>query len=569
MAGYSKAFDYFVVIALFAGSFLGGWIASLGRTRSLSDPIAPVLAERHLGWLITLTASGVLFAIYFAAHDHPYHEMDFFHEGEHLSPASELLANRKAYGEVFFLHGLGIDGGLDALVLGNPPSPRRVRLFQSVLDAGTIALLAPIAAELLVTPLGFVLALVLSFCALGAGQVAVFPYFRLAPLLFCLWLILRYQRRGHRLELLASAAVAGAGLLWSLEVGLYSLGGLVCWLVLRRVLKVEAVSGRTAASVGATALAVPLLILLIIRADIGQFVVDSFIILPSSIDAVWSLPAPSLSALQAVRSPLKWIDSEAARYYFPPVLYGLLLAWGVSDVRAGRLRRADALMAVALFSFIAFRTAAGRSGWSHTRFGVPFLGIALAAYVLEPLIARLRFRERRAFAVAALLFTSAFVFIFVEISENAMGLTRSLRGRGDRLQPAPGSVLIPLPRAAELYTYAENASDLAALAAFDRSFASGQPILVFSGEKALYYLLARPSATRVQDIPMLSAPRLRDEALLQLRNNPPAYVIMKGLPHLDNFDGVSNERRVPEIVEWIKENYPNRKRVGRFDIALR
>lgn len=572
IARYPKSHDYFTIIVLFAASFLGGWGAIVLARRtaemSLQSPSdATVLAQRS-GWRMrTCAAFVLLFAMYFLAHEHPYHEMDFFHEGEHLSPASELRAGKKPYSEVFFLHGLAIDGGLDALFLGESPSPLAIRRIEAFLNAATIALLAPIAAELVVTPLGFGLALLFGVCALGAGQVAVFPYFRLAPLLLTFWFALRYARRDRSSDLLICALVALTGLLWSLEVGLYSVAGLCGWLIVRRILGVATMSARRAAMVGSAAM-VPFMILILAGADVRRFVRDSFLIIPSSIDAVWSLPAPPLPELSSLPT-LNWIDSESARYYLPPVFYGALLALAFRHRRQGRLRSADCLALVAIFSLIAFRTAAGRAGWSHTRFGVPFLGVALAAYLVEPFLVALWRREKRVFSAVLLIVVAVPLFLFLEVPENAAAWSGFVKTRQSRLRPGPGMVTIPLARASELYTYPQNARDLTALSAFDQQFPPHLPILVFSGEKALYYLLDRRSATRVQDMPMLSVPSLQSEALAQMRANPPAYVVMKGLPALDNFDGVTNSVRAPEIAGWILANYPLEVTVGRFVIATR
>ena len=40
------------------------------------------------------------------------------------------------------------------------------------------------------------------------------------------------------------------------------------------------------------------------------------------------------------------------------------------------------LAVVAIASLFAFRSAAGRCGWSHTRYGVPFVGLAFVAFVI-------------------------------------------------------------------------------------------------------------------------------------------------------------------------------------------
>src|SRR4029077_14923475 len=270
-------------------------------------------------------------------HDHPYALLEPFHEGEHLTPGFLFRGGERPYGDVFVLHGLAVDGGVDALVLGDPPSPRRVRRLETILNAATLALLVPIAAEITATTAGAATAALIGLCAIAAGQVTLFPFFRLAPILLASWPLLRYVRTRSAGLLVIASVASSLGVLWSLDTGLYAFAATV---VVILVLRPRAIV------IPLIALALPLLILLAVRADLHRFFVDSFITIPRSIDAIWSRPAP-----------VGW-SCETARYYIPPVFFGWLLA--------SAIRQRDARMAiVAIFSVVAFRTAAGRCSWSH------------------------------------------------------------------------------------------------------------------------------------------------------------------------------------------------------------
>ena len=466
-------------------------------------------------------------------HDHPYAVLEPFHEGEHLTPGFLFRSGERPYRDVFVLHGLAVDGGLDALVLGDPPSPRRVRRLETFLNAATLALLVPIAAEITATTAGAATAALIGLCAIAAGQVALFPFFRLAPVFLASWALLRYVR-SRSLHLLVMASVASsAGLLWSLDTGLYALAAtIVVILVLRpRAIVIPLI-----------ALALPLLILLVVRADLHTFVVDSFIAIPRSIDAIWSRPAP-----------VGW-SWETARYYVPPIFFGWLLA--------SAIRGRDARMAiVAIFSIVAFRTAAGRCSWSHTRYGIPLLGVAIVAFALEPLL----LARRR--VVAVLL--AIVLFVYAEVAPNVTAAAKFVAGWRAR-QSHAGLVSYPLATGRGAYTTRENASDLAALnGLLDATAPPGAPILDVSNERALYYLLQRRPPTRCADIPMLSAPPLLSEAMQQLEANPPACVIVEGLNVLDQFDGLPNRVRVPALFAWIDAHYPRRIRTGRYLVATR
>ncbi len=484
---------------------------------------------------MTLGLALLVFLTMLFVHDHPYAHMDPFHEGEHLTPGFLLKSGARPYGEVFVLHGLAADGGLDALVLGDPPSPRRVRRLQTFLDAATLALLVPIAAEVTATSAGLIAAIIASLCASAALCVPVFPYYRLAPVLLATLGLLRYARSGRAAPLFLAFASATLGLLWSLDTGTYTLAGTAIVVAILR-------PGKRVFAVAAIAALLPIGVLLLARADLRQFFVDSFVIIPNAIDAVWSLPAPEP------------FTAAGARYYLPPAFYGFLLAlaW----------KRRDPRMAIiAVLSILLFRTASGRVSWSHTRFATPLLGIALVAFTIEPL---LRARKR----VAAVLFVIPLVF-YLEIAQNFVAGAKLLAGWRAR-QRHDGLVAYPLATGKGIYTTQQNATELAALnGAIEALGPRDGTILDFANERALYYLLQRKPPLRCFDIPMLSAPPLLSEAMAQLNANPPLAVIVGGDPNLAAFDGVSNRDRVPDLAAWIDANYPNRQQIGRFTLATR
>ncbi|HET8773470.1 MAG TPA: hypothetical protein VFP80_06755, partial [Thermoanaerobaculia bacterium] len=440
-------------------------------------------------------------------------------EGEHLTPARLMLDGARPFGDVFLLHGLGADGGLDALVGGSPLFTRRL---QTVLDAATLALLVPIAAQVTSTLWGMLAAVALSLCGAAALWVPVFPYYRLAPILLAALFLLR-----KRPFLALSSATLGV--LWSLDTGTYALAGTVIALAIQNVGPRPTFK---TAMLAAVAVALPFVVLLAVRADIVRFVQDSFLIIPKAIDAVWSLPAPKVFSLAGLR------------YYLPPVFYGLLLAlaWKRRDPR---------ILILAVLSIVLFRTAAGRVSWSHTRFATPLLGIAFVAFVLEPL------RNRIAVAILAL---SA--VLYFEVPQNVMAGAKLAAGWPQR-QNHDGLV-----RALGIYTSEDNATQLLTLKNYVDSLGPG-PILDFTNERALYFLLGRKPAARCFDIPMLSAYPLLNEAMLQLQEHPPIAVILGGDPNVAVFDGVTNADRVPELARWIDVTYPNRTQIGRFLVATR
>lgn len=540
---YPKGWDYAVVALIVSLSAIGGW---LGGARATSPAASSALeTERGRGrpraatWLLAFLV--FLFMIF--AHDQPYALMDMFHEGEHLTPAFVMREGGRPFGDIFLLHGLGADGGLDALFMGDPPSPWRARRMYTILNAAAIALLVPVAAEVCATATGIWLGVLLSMAALGAGQAIGFPYYRLAPLLVATLAFLRYARTSRVGWLAAAFSASTLGVLWSLDTGMYAVGASAVIAALGLLAGRRLPTWREAAALaGATTLL--FVVLLIVRADLRQFLLDSFVIIPSAIDAIWSLPASRTPSL------------ETARYYGPLLFYGFLLAIAL---RAPRLQQRQ-IAVIAVFAIMLFRTAAGRVSWSHTRYAMPLIGIAAVAFVIEPLIRR----RRPWLAVAA-----ALPFLLVlEVSVNAVDGAQSV-WRWRSRQRHDGLVRYPLGTGKGLYTTQKNADELAALNGFIHALGPDARFLDFSGERALYYFLRRKPPLRCPDLNMLSNPALLAEAMGELTANPPACVIVAGDRILREFDGVPNEVRVPDLARWIEANYPRRVEIGRFSVAVR
>jgi len=544
IAKYPKGFDYFVVIALTLASAIGAFALSAHQplTTDNRQPTTP----RRATWIIT----AIVFITMFLIHDHPYAFMDMFHEGEHLSPASVMLDGGRPYRDVFFLHGFATDGGLDALVLGAKPSVKKTRRMQTLLDAAALAMLVPIAAEVMATTGGLIAAVMLTLCAIGAGEVPVFPYFRWLPLLIAVWALLAYARERRRFLLYIAAIASSLGILWSLDVGVCAVAAtaIVILIFTRRV-----------ALIAIAAIAAPLLVLLIARADLQHFVRDSFVIIPRSIDAIWSLPAKPLPSPSLLVHPIAlwdWLASESARYYLPPVFFGFLLALAI--------RKRDMRIAIiAIVSITLFRTAAGRCSWSHTRFALPLLGIAVVAFLFEPMLRR----PRNAWRVVAVLIAAIVGFRYFEIADNVTLGAKLLAGWPAR-QRHEGLVPYPMVRGRGIYTYPENATDLAALNDLVHRAGPG-PIFDLSGERALYYLLDRRPATRCPDVAMLSNPELSTEALRELNANPPVFVVLEGTKILGSLDGIANRDRIPAIAAWIDAHYRARVGAGRFVVGFK
>jgi hypothetical protein len=554
---YPKSWDYAVVALIVAGAFAGGCLAVWGALRRGALPVFASVPShpprRRRG--LTVALSLVVFVVMLFVHDHPHAPMDSFHEGEHLTPAWLMKTGERPYRDFYVFHGLTVDAGLGVLSLGDPPSFVRARRVRTVLDAAVVALLVPIAAEVTTTALGLAAGVLLSLCASAALWVPVFPYYRLAPALLATLGFLLYSRTSRVSALALALCASTLGVLWSLDVGLYAVACSAVLFVLFRVFRLDGDGPgvwRRWIACGLVAAVLPLVVLLLVRADLQRFFVDSFGVMPRAIDAVWGLPAPALKT------------ANGLRYFAPLVFYGFALALGVLAFRRGDRRSAIHIAVLVVVSLFLFRTAAGRAGWSHTRFAMPLLGIAVVAFVLEPLA-----RRRRIASGVAVLLLLAPLFLYFEVRENLVAgakLASEWRAR----QSTAGLVPYPTRSGRGGFTYPQNAQDLASLqATIDALGPKDAKIFDFSNERALYFLLQRKSPTRSLAVPMMSVPSILAETMAELNADPPVAVIVRGDPSIASFDGVSNDVRVPELLAWIDANYPTRTQIGRFTLATR
>ena len=546
ISAYPKGWDYAVIAMLVLGAAVGGVLALLGTSRS---EVLPPQRGSQKGVYWTMF---IVFVLMLFVHDHPYVLMDPFHEGEHLTAGDLLRKGERPYRDLYVFHGLITEAGIDALALGfgEQPSVLRVRRFRTVLDAATLALLVPISAEVAMTATGMIAGVFCSLCAIAALWLPVFPFYRLAPVLLAVLGLLRYARNGRASPLLLAFASATLGVLWSLDCGMFALAGTIGVAVLLRFLRIPGqLSWQRVVLLGLVALLLPLLVLVLLRAGVRQFVVDSFVIMPRAIDATWGLPAP------------RPFTAEGLRYFLPPVFYGFLLACAALAFRRRDVSRAAQLLIIATFSVLLFRTASGRVSWSHTRFAAPLLGIAVVAFVVEPLW----LAKKRVLMVAL----AIPLVWFLELGPNSMAGAKLLAGWPAR-QRHDGLVPYPTKAGRGIYASPDNAADLTSLKnAIDAMGPQEATILDFSNERALYYLLQRKPATRCMEMSMLSNETMLAEAMAQLNANPPLCVILSGYPEVAAFDGVANRDRVPELARWIDVNYPKRTQIGRFLVASR
>jgi hypothetical protein len=88
------------------------------------------------------------------------------------------------------------------------------------------------------------------------------------------------------------------------------------------------------------------------------------------------------------------------------------------------------------------------------------------------------------------------------------------------------------------------------------------PLFVYTQQPIYYYLTQRRNPTRFYITWFADPKPLEDEMLESLKQSQPKFIIYSSGTEWDAPDGAIMKDRTPEVENWIKENYPNEHKVG-------
>lgn len=483
--------------------------------------------------------------------------VDLFHRGETLGPASEYLRGEAPYREVFVLHGMLEDGLLDAFlmkVFGRDAqiSATRAEVLSSMM-APALWFLGLAATRNGVAALGFVF---LGFFTAADNQRGLFEIVIVALLLVAL-------QRGSRATAFLAAAFTALTLFFSLEIGLYSIGGSVISLVLVRKgwrLLPWWIGGFAAG-------AVPFLLYLSVHGSLAQFFTTSFVLVPRIIDPTWSLPFPDLVAPfrgdLTVRTFTDFFLGDRFRFILNPLVIGIALVLVIASMV--RRRSVDVpLLTLTAFALLTQRSALGRADFPHQYFSA-FLIAPLAVMLLVRLVSRLRDlwgsneSSRAAIlilaAVAAPLLAIAFWIpdLLNSRLDNAIGYRQRLLAAdwsdeaGRKVAERIGAIRHDI----------------------QKTLKPNDPMFDFSNQPALYFFADRPNPTRFFQVPILSPRELQREAIRDLEKTRTRLVLRRSPEDFDGFDGISNDARAAALSAYIDANYRFARSVRGVEFWLR
>jgi hypothetical protein len=537
-----------------------GALALTLRSDALIDP----RAVRNLTAFVILPI--LLYCLSYASTASLTQWIDLFHRGESLGPASDYLRGKVPYRDVFVLHGLLDDGQLDAWLM---------QLFGRNVD---IALARPVILGSFAVPALWFVGMAafdsipLSLLVILLGAVTTVDNERVFFEIAVLALLLGGWRKRSRILVALAGLVAAVTLFFSYDIGLYSIGGAVLFLIVapfltgsterdgrdaeRRDKVRESVRLVVCFVAGGIAGAAPFLFYLAWRGAAGAFFETSFITLPRIIDAVWSLPFPDLTTTFRKDLNLHTISDfflfENFRFVLNPLVIGISLICLIQRRVRNAADDLDAmLLGLTAFALLTQRSALGRADFPHQYFSAFLIGpMILVLLVMLTRSARSVWRSGDQSGQAFLLvvaFLSLPLFMFVlwvpDIANARLDDTIHYQGRVSRI----GFID---PAAVEI----RNRIEQVRYQVFTMS-RRGAPIFDFSNQPAFYFFCDRPNPTRFYQVPILSPREFQRETIVALERSKPPLVIRRSPQQFDVFDGVDNSIRAQAVAAYIDDHY--------------
>jgi len=488
----------------------------------------------------------LLFCISYASTASLTQWIDLFHRGESLGPASDLLRGKVPFRDIFMLHGLLEDGQLDTWLMELFGRNVNVVLLRPVL-LGSVAVA-------MLWYLGMVIfdSIPLALFSILLGSVTTVDNERALLEILAITFLIAALRRNARWLALASGVAAGITIFYSLDVGLYTIGGgILAILAIRRGWRLLA-SFLIGIAIGAA----PFLIFLGMRGALGAFFETSFVAIPRIIDAVWSLPFPDLTGTFRTNLNLHTLADfvlfDRFRFMLNILVIGIAL---IVLVQRRITRRADsldlALSVLTAFAILTQRSALGRADFQHQYFSAfligPMILILLVLFGRATMrIWRERDRAAQAFivlAAATIVPLLAIVLWVPDIANMRLDDMTHYLGRVSRIGWID-------PAAEEIRARIE-----AVQGVVDELSKKGEPIFDFSNQPAFYFFCDRPNPTRFYQVPILSPREYQIETIQALQKEKPPLIIRHSPQDFDIFDGIDNAIRAQAVAAYIDDYY--------------
>ena len=490
--------------------------------------------------------------------------IDPFHQGEQLSPALAYYHGDHLYDKIFFLHGAGEDAVFPALAF---------HLFGK--SIGSYFMLVGLL-ELISGVLFFVLVerlfrphdsylLVLTWFLIGSFS--AFSYVRDIPVWLSIMLLysLIFSRvidRRYWLKVAGLGVMSAVTLFYAIDRGVFllliNLLFVGAHFLLVRKGDVFVVAPRKAMREKLTRTGVMagsyLGVFVIFLISLGghsfvAFLKMSFVEIPRYQGLLFNYPFPNL-------------DATTALVWLPIVILALACLLYADRLRAALPKLSPTMLfsgVLIVFSLIFFRAASGRPDVPHIAYATPILFLT-AFYICQQLfthkstLSETISHNWQVVLVVILLgvFPTFDVLHLPALNQASIASAKQFR----HLPSVPDDAWLT-PEIAQVRDYVTTNST------------KDDYLFVFTNKPIYYYLTDRRNPSRFYISWFADPQPFTNEMLSDLKKNQPKFVIYETEGFYDAPDAVPMSIRVPEVNQWILDNYPNTVTIGTTKIRTK
>lgn len=268
-----------------------------------------------------------------------------------------------------------------------------------------------------------------------------------------------------------------------------------------------------------------------------------------------NFPSPALFSPEINYTYLLRLMSKETLLYYGLILYLGALIYAVCQLVIGKDKKAIELFILVIYGLVLYQVLISRPGVAHFFFVSASL-IIVFLYMLHVLVVKFQSMNKKHDKLVALfLIFLAFGFIFRLIRLQLPSIEKNLQNismqKSSNKTEKLGSFILDKTQDDEIAPIQKY---------IDKKTLETDSIFILSNEPSLYFLLKRDNPTRF-DLPYIAHTKdKRNEILHDLKVKKPLYILedSKDWP----VDEVSNRRRLPEIVQFINQNYKKEIMIG-------
>jgi hypothetical protein len=461
--------------------------------------------------------------------------VNFFEDGHSLLPASEYLAGERPYRDILPAHGLGEDGGFDALAMKLGGASVGTR-WRARLIAGNLVSIALYA---------------LAFAAMGSAEGALFAVLLsvmtggytaalrlIVPILTLALIAVAVRRRRPRLLFWAGVGAVVSAIV-SLDYGAFTTIVLIVAVVRMRRQDAGGPAGWKPALLGLLA-AVPFFIGLAVFGIFDDFLRGTFVetigVAPAYTLEMFTL-APKMQDLRAFPDVLAVALDRTVFLYVAWCAIAVVV--GVMIARRPR-RRYEAVLLLGVWTVVSAISYAERH---HTRFGM-FAAVLFVFVILRLL------RRRSALAIPAI--AAAIVLAAPTTHMAVVGWMRHSRGPIE-----PDWVEInDLPRARGAFFHERDARFTESVRKYlSLSLAPDETFFDFTNSGILYFLTRRDCPIREYEVAFYETDAGQREVIRRIEANPKVRAALVSPDPRFTIDGIPNATRAPLVWQYLQDHF--------------